>query len=105
MSGSLRYPLRGADEGDGALGVPGVGAPRGGDVAHAAKTKQPNYQVASRRPCRPRGSGTRANASNKLSFRLAAVMGDLTSAATEPLPNTSSWPRIRITQWPWTPGM
>jgi len=45
-AGPLRYPLRGGDEGDGALGVPGVGAPRGGDVARAAKTKQSNYQVA-----------------------------------------------------------
>ena len=45
---------------------------------------------ARRRPGRPRGSGTLANASNKLSFRLAAAMGAVTSAATDMLLDTSS---------------
>jgi len=45
-AGPLRYPLRGGDEGDGALGVPGVGAQRGGDVADTAEAKQSDHQVA-----------------------------------------------------------
>ena len=46
FSGSLHYPLGSSDEGDGALGVPGVGAPRGGDVADTAEAKQSDHQVA-----------------------------------------------------------
>jgi hypothetical protein len=45
-AGSLRYPLRSSDEGDGALGVPGMSAQGGGDVARAVETEHPDHEIA-----------------------------------------------------------
>ncbi len=42
-AGSLRYPLWGSNEGDSALGLPGMHAQGGGDVAHAAQAKQSDH--------------------------------------------------------------